>query len=587
MSLRFRINLLITVMMVLFMLALGIVIVDDARRQIREEIAAGTKVTEQLLTTAVVYSSQFIPVTGSQRDIMQDFLRHLGRVRANEIRVYDDLQHLLYASPPFTYKAGRYAPDWFARLVEPKTTTVTIRIRGGTLLIVPDASRSTLDAWDDLRGLMWIALGFFVLLNALVSWLIGRSLRPVRTILGGLSEMGRGSFEVRLPDFALPEFSSISQTFNRIAGALEDSMAENRRLALAVRQSSDAVMIHDLKGNISYWNPAAERLFGYRADKIAGRSATLLAPPGKEAEVSEHLAMISRREFLEGFETQRMTEDGHLLEVALSAAPLIDPHNEQVIGGICGMRDITERKRAQQAERELQQNRQLAHIIQSHLEEERRNLARELHDELGQCITAIKTIGASVANRAKDVSPEIHASVQTIVSVAGHMYDVVHGIVRQLRPSALDNLGLTETLQDTVASWASRHPEIDFQLKLEGKLDDLGEAVNITVYRVVQECFTNIIRHASASRAEISLTCVPRGKNGEGSPEGDALELVIRDDGKGMIMSGELDSGHFGLIGMRERVQALNGRFAVESPPAGGVTVRVSLPILRIEAPVK
>ena len=102
-----------------------------------------------------------------------------------------------------------------------------------------------------------------------------------------------------------------------------------------------------------------------------------------------------------------------------------------------------------------------------------------------------------------------------------------------------------------------------------------------------QECFTNIIRHAGASRAEISLTRVPRGKNGEGSPEGDALELVIRDDGKGMIMSGELDSGHFGLIGMRERVQALNGRFAVESPPAGGVTIRVSLTILGIETPVK
>jgi glucose-6-phosphate-specific signal transduction histidine kinase len=105
-------------------------------------------------------------------------------------------------------------------------------------------------------------------------------------------------------------------------------------------------------------------------------------------------------------------------DVALSAAPLIDPATGDVIGEICGMRDITEHRRAQQTERELEQNRRLTQLIQTRLEEERRAIARELHDELGQCVTAIKTIGAAIANRTKESSSEIHASAQTIVSVA-------------------------------------------------------------------------------------------------------------------------------------------------------------------------
>src|SRR5689334_23694758 len=111
------------------------------------------------------------------------------------------------------------------------------------------------------------------------------------------------------------------------------------------------------------------------------------------------------------------------------------------------MRDITEHRRAQQTERELEQNRRLTQLIQTRLEEERRSIARELHDELGQCVTAIKTIGAAIANRTVEAAPEIHRSAQTIVQVASHIYDVVHGIIRQLRPSALDHLGLQEAIE--------------------------------------------------------------------------------------------------------------------------------------------
>jgi PAS domain S-box-containing protein len=457
-------------------------------------------------------------------------------------------------------------------MVDPDMGSFTLNLYGGSVVITPDPSRSILDAWDDLKNFFWLVLAFFVLVNTLVFWLLGRSLRPIGKILDGLSEMEQGRFSTRLPGFRLPEFDSISHTFNRMAETLEASLAENRRLALVARQSSDAIIIHDLEGRISFWNPAAERMFGYSGDEIVGKSATLLATPQRQAEVQDNLEAIKQRNFVEIVETQRLKRDGRIVDVALSAAPLVDPASDQVIGEICCMRDITEHKLAQQAERDLEQNRKLTQLIQSRLEEERRAIARELHDELGQCVTAIKTIGTVISNRTRDTAPDIQNNAQTIVSVASHIYDVVHGIIRQLRPSALDHLGLKETLRETVSTWGGRNPGLSCELTLEGDLEQLGETVNITIYRIVQECLTNVVRHADASRVEIAVDRVR-------DPDlGDVVRVRVSDDGKGIAQRSESEAARFGLMGMRERAQALGGQFRIDSHPGEGVTVTAVIP---------
>jgi PAS domain S-box-containing protein len=384
--------------------------------------------------------------------------------------------------------------------------------------------------------------------------------------------MERGRFHRRLPSFGLPEFDTIGHTFNRMAQTLEESLAQNRRLALVAKQSSDAIIIHDLDGRISFSNPAAERLFGYAAEALVGRSATVLAPADRRGEIAENLEVVKARKSIDIMETQRVTSDGRVVDVALSAAPLIDPASDSVIGEICSMRDITEHKLAQQAERELDQNRKLTHLIQSRLEEERRAIARELHDELGQCVTAIKTIGAAISNRTRETAPDVHSNAQTIVGVASHLYDVVHGIIRQLRPTALDHLGLSETLRDAVSAWRSRHPEIACELKLDGEVDGLGETLNITVYRIVQECLTNVVRHAAATRVQVAVS----RRQG---PERDLLEIVVSDNGRGLAQRNGEESARFGLMGMRERVQSLNGDFRIEAPPGSGAVVTAVIPV--------
>jgi PAS domain S-box-containing protein len=568
MSLRVRINLIMSALIVLFTLVTGNIIVNDMRSSIREEMEAGGKVTLQLLSAVLATAQRSRTWSEHPNTVLLSYLENLGRVRAHDIRLYDGADRLLYESPPSVYKAGRAAPDWFTRMVQPDLPEVVLPTGEGRVVVTQDASRSILDAWDDLTRLLWLLVAFLVVVNVVVFFLVGRSLRPVSGILAGLSELERGRYQVRLPRFPLAEFDAIGHTFNRMAQALDESHAENRRLALVAKQSSDAIIIHDLQGNISFWNPAAERLFGYAATEIAGRSATLLTPAGLESEVEANLEAIRARLTVENLETRRLTRDGRLVDVLLSAAPLVDPNTDQVIGEIVSMRDITAQKRAQLAEAELVQNRRLTQMIQTRLEEERRSIARELHDELGQSITAIRTIGAAIANRSSREAPDVHASATTIVEVAGRIYDTVHNIIRQLRPSALDNLGLSEALEELLASWRDRYPEVAVRAILEGDLDALGERTNITVYRFVQEGLTNVVRHAAATRAEVHV-----------ARQGGTLEVMVRDNGKGLGERNQSDLARFGLMGMRERVEALGGQFEIDGAPGEGVRVRARIPV--------
>ena len=567
MSLRVRFNLLITALLLMLMVAVGYVVIKGMRVSTEESVEAAVRVTVQLLDTVVINSRQN-PEWGYTHDVMHTFLRSLGHVRSSEIFLYNAQGELMYQSPPSTYRANETPPQWFARMVEPAPEVVSRRIRFGMLVVASDAAGAIRESWASFKNLLWIEFVFFILLNGLIYWMLGRWLKPADDILQAISEVEQGNLDVRLPKFRVPEFSRIAQNFNLMGESLRERIEENRRLALIVRQAADAIMIHDLNGNISFWNPAAQRMFGYATEDILGRSASLLVPPGHESEIERNMAMIVANSQVELYDTQRVTREGRLLDVSLTAAPLTDPKSGEIIGEICSMRDITERKLAEETARKLEENRQLTHLIQRHIEDERRSLARELHDELGQYVTAIKTFAVAIANKTRAEMPGIEASAQTIVSAANHIYDGMHNIIRHLRPGSLDNLGLSEALRDAVAGWQAQNPNVTFNLALQGKLDLLGESLNINLYRIVQEAVTNALRHAQADHIEISLS---RHENG-------TLTLLIKDNGIGMNMCNVDQSRHFGLLGMRERTQALNGTFSVDSLPGQGSMIMVTIP---------
>lgn len=567
MSLRFRLSLLITVLLLLFMAAMGTILVKETRVSIREGVESATRVTTQMLDRVIV--SAFInPDWGTTHDVLQQFLESLGRVRSTDIYLYDMQGRLIYQSPQSTFKADENPPQWFTELMAPEQEIVQRRIRYGVMRVVSNPSGAIREAWSGMKPLLWVAGGLFLVLNIGVYWMLGRALRPVENILGAIHRMEHGDLSVRLGKFSLPEFHQIGQSFNRMAESLETRIEENRRLALIVKQTNDAIMIHDMDGNISFWNPAAERLFGYPSQSIIGKSAAMLTPEGHEGELGQNLESIAARRTIENYDTQRVTCEGRIVDVSLSAGPLVDPHDDRVIGEICSMRDITERKLAEEAERRLEENRQLTHLIQRHIEEERRNLARELHDELGQYVTAIKTFAVAIGNKTREQMPDIESNAQTIVAAADHIYDGMHNIIRQLRPGALDNLGLKETLRDAVAEWQRQNPELRFSLEFSGDFGHLGESLSINLYRIVQEAVTNALRYSDATQVDIVLA---QDDNGD-------LRLSVQDNGVGMNLCKVDQTRHFGLLGMRERVQALHGQFELDSQLGEGTCIRVTVP---------
>ncbi len=217
------------------------------------------------------------------------------------------------------------------------------------------------------------------------------------------------------------------------------------------------------------------------------------------------------------------------------------------------------------AGRALKDNRTWMLLIQRHIEEERRNLALELHDEVGQSLTAVKTIATTLANRTRDKQPELHDAAQMIVTVSAQMYDAMHGMVRQLRPLVLDQLGLQAALQELTATQQTRYPDIQITLAINGELSRVNAEVGIAAYRMVQECLTNIARHAGATKAAITV---------EASND---LVITVQDNGRGARANPTASGERFGLIGMRERAEGLGGSFQWHGED--GVKVVVSLPL--------
>jgi methyl-accepting chemotaxis protein len=256
-------------------LVTSFILIDDRRKSIKEEIEAGTKVTVQLLESVALSRRPFLegvdPVEG-----LAGFLRRAGRVRANEIRLYDQSDTLVYESPPSVYKQGRWAPEWFSRLMSPGDREFQLNMSFGYIVITPDSSRSVLDAWDELRRFGLILIIFFVSLNLAIFGLLGRAMRPLKGILSAMSLLEKGDLSIRLPDYKLPEFAAIGHTFNRMTTNLHDALAQNARLALVAQQSSDAILICDLEGMCPFGIHLLRDSLDFRQERFSVSQSKLL-----------------------------------------------------------------------------------------------------------------------------------------------------------------------------------------------------------------------------------------------------------------------------------------------------------------------
>jgi two-component system, NarL family, sensor histidine kinase UhpB len=217
----------------------------------------------------------------------------------------------------------------------------------------------------------------------------------------------------------------------------------------------------------------------------------------------------------------------------------------------------------------LAENRRLSRQAVDVQESERRALAREMHDELGQYLVTIRLDATAMRADVDSAREKVLDAAARIVRHVDHVQAVLRDIIGRLRPAGLDELGLAAALENCAEAWRRRLPEVEIQLLIEADLEGLGEDVSLALYRLAQECLTNASRHAAATRMRIVLTeeCEPQGAR--------RIAFTAEDDGCGTTMP---PAGRgFGLAGMRERVESLGGRFLVESGPGAGFRVRATI----------
>jgi signal transduction histidine kinase len=218
----------------------------------------------------------------------------------------------------------------------------------------------------------------------------------------------------------------------------------------------------------------------------------------------------------------------------------------------------------------LAENQRLAQQYVDVQECERKALARDLHDELGQYLNVIKLDAVSIRD-ARPREPSAHSAACAMISNIDRLYGVVTGLIRQLRPVGFDDLGVVAAIEHCVGEWRSRLAPATLDMWISADLDGLGESRGLVVYRLIQEALTNVARHSQATRVEIRIATAQRdgGRN---------IDVIVADNGRGADMTAPRSG--LGLVGMRERVAALGGSVGLASEPGAGFTVRASIPVV-------
>jgi PAS domain S-box-containing protein len=344
----------------------------------------------------------------------------------------------------------------------------------------------------------------------------------------------------------------------------EDALA---RYAALIESSGDAIVTRDLEERILTWNPGAERLYGYRSEDVAGRSFAIVAPPERAEELERLRARVQRGEHIEHHETVRVRKDGVRIAVSVSMSPIKDVEG-RIVGVSSIARDITERVSAAEAlARSRAQLRDFAGQLRSARETERTQIAREIHDELGQALTALKMDLFSLKHAVPvPLRDPLVVKTAEMAKLIDAMVDKVRTLATELRPAVLDSLGLSAATEWAVQQFA-RRTGIECVLALPAEPLWLDRERSTDLFRILQEGLTNVARHAHASRVDVHLRATP----GE-------LVLEVHDNGRGITDSETENVRSFGLLGMRERVLTWGGELGVRRAPGGGTSLTACIP---------
>jgi PAS domain S-box-containing protein len=346
--------------------------------------------------------------------------------------------------------------------------------------------------------------------------------------------------------------------------------ASQARLAAIVDSAMDAIITTDEAQNIVLFNRAAEELFRVRREEMIGSRLDRLIPARFRGAHRGHVDQFGRT----GVTSRRMGDVTTLwaLRPGSEEEFPIEASISQVLGDggryfTVILRDISRRKQAEDAllasQREL---RELSARVLEAREDEKARIARELHDELGQLLTALKMDLSWLRERVRD--SEMAPKLEEMGRLLDQTVSSTRRISADLRPLMLDDLGLADAASWLVDDFGKRYGIASrIEIDADGGLEHLSKNVTTTVYRAIQESLTNIARHSGARNAWVLLAA-----------QDGSLEVEVEDDGRGIAPEDLAKTRSLGLKGMRERISFIGGTFEVARAPRGGTRLKIRVP---------
>lgn len=343
---------------------------------------------------------------------------------------------------------------------------------------------------------------------------------------------------------------------------IEDALTKSeKQLQLILESAEDyAIITFDLKGFITRWNIGAQEIFGYTEKEAVGQNWNFLFTPEDQAR------KIPEKEMQTAIEKGRAQDDrlhvrrdGTRFFISGVTQPLKDNKLE---GFVKIARDQTDKLKVQTALREKENLQKLVFAQEG----ERKRIARDLHDHLGQQLTTLRLRLDKIKNECE--SRETRDEIEEIEKIAEHLDADVDFLAWELRPASLDDLGLRITLSNFVNQW-SKHTKIKTEFHTSGLgKNRLSDETEVNLYRIAQEALNNICKYAEAKNVSVML-----------EKRNETINLIVEDDGIGFdVENNNTNNTAIGLIGMRERARILGGELQIESRKGKGTTVFARVP---------